>query len=353
MSPRVSVGTQFWQAQLVIWPLYGAVHYMATLPLVAPEDRWIVAGDKALRALIGMALSAPLPFVCRAVLTRLHRPWVTLAAAAVAAYALALVWMLVERVAHGAFATGRVSGLQIRWDGFPAGIDADAVLALFLSASVYIVLWSWDAAARHRHEALEQRLAAHTARLESLTAQLRPHFVLNTLAALRGVIAEDTERAREMVTQLANFFRITLSVGDSHPLGDEISLVEAYLAIERVRFERALAVEIHVGRDAEGCRVPALLLQPLLENALKYGVPDESGVRRLRIAAERRHGGLRVEVANTGPFDAQSAAPTALGIRNTRERLAHLFADKQRLTITELDGWVVVRIDIAEARDVA
>jgi signal transduction histidine kinase len=349
----VSITTRFWQAQLVIWPLYGAAHYMATLPLVDPEDRWVVAGYKALRTLIGLVASVPLPIICRGMLARLHRPWLTFGAAAVAAYALALVWMLVERVAHAAIATGGMSGLQIRWQGFPAGVDADAVIALFLSGSVYIVLCSWDDAARHRHEALEQRLAAHTARLESLTSQLRPHFVLNALAALRGVIAEDTDRAREMVTQLADFLRITLSVGDSHPLADEISLVQAYLAIERVRFERALAVEINVDRGAEGCRVPALLLQPLVENALKHGVPDESGVRRLRIAAEQRGGGIWVEVANTGAFDASAAGTTGLGMCNTRERLAHLFGDKHRLTITETDGWVVVRIDIAEARDVA
>jgi two-component system, LytTR family, sensor kinase len=90
-----------------------------------------------------------------------------------------------------------------------------------------------------------------------------------------------------------------------------------------------------------------------VENALKYGVPDESGVRRLRIAAEQRGSGLWVEVANTGAFDVSAAGTTALGMRNTRERLAHLFGDKHRLTITETDGWVVVSIDIAEARDVA
>ena len=354
MTRRSSITTRFWQAQLVIWPLYGAVHYMATLPLVEPEDRWVVAGYKALRTLIGLAASVPLPIICRGMLARLHRPWLTIGAAAVAAYALALVWMLVERLATAAIATGGgLSGLQIRWNGFPAGVDADAVIALFLSGSVYVVLWSWDEAARHRHEALEQRLAAHAARLESLTSQLRPHFVLNALAALRGVIAEDTGRAREMVTQLANFLRITLSAGDSHPLADEIALVQAYLAVERVRFERALAVEINVNRDTEGCRVPALLLQPLVENALKHGMPDESGVRRLRIAAEQREGELRLEIANTGAFDAGAAGTTGLGMRNTRERLAHLFEDSHRLTMTSADGWVVVRIEIAEARDVA
>ena len=353
MTRRSSITTRFWQAQLVIWPLYGAVHYMATLPLVEPEDRWVVAGYKALRTLIGLIATVPLPIICRGLLARLHRPWLTTGAAAVAAYALALVWMLVERVAQAAIATGGLSGLQIRWNSFPAGVDADAVIALFLSGSVYIVLWSWDDAARHRHEALQQRLAAHTARLESLSSQLRPHFVLNALAAVRSVIAEDTDRAREMVTQLANFLRITLSAGDSHPLADEISLVQAYLAVERVRFERALAVDINVDRDTEGCRVPALMLQPLVENALKHGMPDKSGVRRLRITAEQRDDGLRLAVANTGAFDAGTAGPTGLGMRNTRERLAHLFEDRHRLTITEADGWVIVRIDLAEARDVA
>ena len=353
MTSRSSVTTRFWQAQLMIWPLYGAVHYVATLPLVEPEDRWAVAGYKALRTLIGLVASVPLPFICRGMLARLHRPWLTAGAAALAAYALALAWMLVERMADAAIATGGLSGLQIRWNGFPAGVDADAVLALFLSGSAYVVLWSWDDAARHRHEALEQRLAAHTARLESLTSQLRPHFLLNALAALRGVIAEDTDRAREMVTQLANFLRITLSAGDSHPLADEISLVHAYLEIERVRFERALAVEISVDSDAERCRVPTLMLQPLVENALKHGVPDESGFRRLRIAAEWRNGGLHVEVANPGAFDAGAADTRGLGTHNTRARLAHLFGDKHRFTIAETDGWVVVRIDIAEAPDVA
>lgn len=353
MTNPSGITTRFWQAQLVIWPLYGAVHYMATLPLVEPEDRWVVAGYKALRTLIGLVASVPLPIICRAMLARLHRPWFTIGAAAVAAYALALAWMLVERLANVAIATGEVSGWRIRWNGFPAGVDADAVFALFLSGATYIVLWSWDDAARHRHEALEQRLAAHAARLESLTSQLRPHFLLNTLTALRGVIAEDADRAREMVTQLATFLRITLSAGESHTLADEISLVQAYLAIERVRFERALEVDINVDRDVESCRVPALLLQPLVENALKHAVPDESGVRRLRIAAEQRNGGLRIEVANPGALGAGSPGTTGVGMRNTRERLAHLFKDEHRLTMTDIDGWVVIRIEIAAARDAA
>lgn len=346
MTRPSGVTARFWQAQFALWPLYGAVHYAATLPLIEPDDHWAVAGQKALHTLIGVGVSAPLPALCRQMLVRRIGPGFAAVIVGAVAYGLALGWILIDRVATTLVATRSWSGIQVRWTGFPAGVDADAVLALVVVGAMYVVLWSWDDAARHRQATLEHALAAQAARFESLSSQLRPHFLLNTLAALRGVIAEDGDRARSMVSELACFLRITLSADDSHTLADELALVQAYLAIERVRFERALAVDVHVDPGAVRCALPSLVLQPLVENALKHGVPDAAGTRHLRIRAQRHGEHLRLEVANPGTLPPGSAHVVGLGTRLTRDRLAHVFGDRHRFVISESAGWVVAQIDV-------
>ena len=343
---RSNAMRQYWRAQIVIWPLYAAIHYAASLPTIAPEDRWQMAGLKGLRALIGLAISVPMPFLCRRMLNAGWRLPVTATCTAVLAYVLSMAWMLLDRLSVTALITGSFAPVSIRWGGFPWGVDLDYTLVLLASGAAYVALWQGDDAARHRQAALEQAVAANDARFQALTYQLSPHFLLNSLSALRGVIAEDTDRARDMVTELARFVRITLSAGEMLTLGEELDLTSAYLAIDRIRFERTLSIDIDVDAEARPCLVPALLLQPLVENAITHGVADATGTRRLRLAARHTDTGLSIEIANPGRLTSNVSASQGLGARNTRERLAHVYGSRQRITFAEEGGWVRVRIDI-------
>src|SRR5206468_3138547 len=132
----------------------------------------------------------------------------------------------------------------------------------------------------------------------------QPHFLFNALNSLRALIGEDSCKAREMVTELSGFLRYSLlpaSVADV-ALGEELASLRQYLAIEQIRFERALDVTFSVEPAAERYRVPSFLLHPLAENAIKFGVRTSPMPLRLRVSARVAGNGLLIEMANTGAW---------------------------------------------------
>lgn len=331
-----------------MWAAYGAIYFAATAPTAGPDEVDAIAGLAALRAVIGFGISFPLSGLCRRILRWRWPGLATALTAAAGAYALSGTWMLIDRVVQSYLMTGSWNVLAIRWPGFPGGVDLDYTLVLMAAAAVHVAAWHTREAARLQQTALEDRVAAHDARLQALTAQLSPHFVLNSLSVLRGVIAEDTTKARAMVTELATYMRITMSAADMHTLGDEVALTDAYLAIARVRFEQALDAEFDIADEAVSLLVPALLLQPLVENALKHGIAVGGDTRALRVLAtvvERR---LCIEVRSPGRLGSEDVIAEGTGTRNTRLRLAHVYGASQAFTLTEERGWVVARVVIDE-----
>lgn len=343
-----SIAVRYWQAQLVLWPLYGAIHYAATLPTITGDERLEVAGLKALHAAIGLVVSAPVPVLCRRMLTHDVRPPLIAAALVFASYLLGVFWMLIERITQTAIMTASIGALSIRWAGLPPAVDAASVLVLLASGLIYVAVWYLNEASRHQEATLEQAVATHKARLQAMTLQLSPHFMLNTLATLRSVIAEDPVKAREMVTQLARFTRITLAATEMLTVRDELALIDAYLAIQRIRFEQDLSVQIETDAAADNCLVPALLLQPLVENAVLHGSADEKGVRHVRVAVRHAGDRLSIDVSNRGRISQDAVGSSGLGTRNTRDRLQHVYGAGQDVAFSEESGWVFVRIIISQ-----
>lgn len=189
-----------------------------------------------------------------------------------------------------------------------------------------------------RAAALEHRLSE--ARLQALRTQLHPHFLFNTLHTASMLNERDPEAASRVLTRLADLLRATLDEGASHqvPLATELSFVRRYLEIEQVRFGDRLSVEWNVADELLDARVPTLLLQPLVENAVLHGVSRSSGSRRLEIAVRREGGTLVLEVVDDGPglpegwtFDRDAG----VGLTNTRDRLDALYGEHTHLTIAE------------------
>jgi two-component system LytT family sensor kinase len=209
---------------------------------------------------------------------------------------------------------------------------------------------------------LRATAAARDAQLQMLAYQLNPHFLFNTLNSLRALIDEDRLRAREMVTALSRFLRYAIVERPMHlsPLGEEVEALEGYLAIESIRFEDRLDVAVDVSAEAAACLVPAFLLNPLVENALKHGVPDGgTGPLRVRVAGRiAAPDRLVLTVENTGqlaPSAMDGAHPagddtasdrTQVGLRNVRARLIHLYPDAHHFTITQKGDWVRVVVDV-------
>jgi signal transduction histidine kinase len=218
-----------------------------------------------------------------------------------------------------------------------------------MEASIYgaivVVIMLLDA----RREAAERAVAAASlerslasARLESLQAQIRPHFLFNTLNAL-AVLARrgDGAAVDRAIADLGDLLRASFASAGRHEitLGEELELVERYLGLQRIRFPDRLHVDWDVAEETKSARVPALIVQPLVENAIEHGLASTQG-GRVRVCARRADDRLELEVSDDGPGFAAEAAESrsGVGLANTRERLALLHGDAATLECANAPG---------------
>src|SRR5947207_1729634 len=173
----------------------------------------------------------------------------------------------------------------------------------FGSLVVHYLLLVFEASREAERTVLESQVSAREAEVRALRAQLNPHFLFNSLNSINSLIGGDPEGARRMCEGLGDFLRRTLNLGtrEAVPLSEELALVDRYLAIEQVRFGARLAIERAIEPGAETCRVPPLLLQPLVENAVKHGVSSRVEGGTVRIEARRDAGRLLIAIEN--PLD--------------------------------------------------
>lgn len=195
---------------------------------------------------------------------------------------------------------------------------------------------------RYRERDLEAaRLGAQLAeaRLSALRMQLNPHFLFNSLNAIAGLVREqDNRTAVRMLALLSDVLRHALSTSTVHelPLREELAFIEEYLEIERVRFPDRLQVHLRIPEAIRDALVPSLLLQPIVENALRHGIHRRSARGHLEIEAERRHDVLRLVVRDDGPGFRREPRDQGggVGLANTRARLRQLYGDDARLVLS-------------------
>jgi two-component sensor histidine kinase len=182
---------------------------------------------------------------------------------------------------------------------------------------------------RHRAELRQSELAhaLKVAELRVLKSQLNPHFLFNSLNSVRALIADDPTGAQNAVTQLARTLRYTLTAGQEEvvSLERELEIVADYLELESLRLGERLRIERTIALEARIAHIPVMLLQTVVENAIKHGIAElpQGGV--LRISAEVRDGGLLIEVENPRPATPSQAPSHGVGLRNAAERLRLLF----------------------------
>jgi two-component system sensor histidine kinase AlgZ len=180
----------------------------------------------------------------------------------------------------------------------------------------------------------DAELLARDAELRALKAQINPHFLFNSLNSITALTTVDPARAREMCIRLSDFLRNTLGLGERETISwrEELALSRTYLDVEQVRFGARLRVEIDVDEDCGDCLVPPLVLQPLIENAVKHGIATMVDGGLIRVQGHIVDGSMEVSVEND--FDPDSPTPrrNGLGLRNVRSRLATRFGDAASLT---------------------
>jgi two-component system LytT family sensor kinase len=200
----------------------------------------------------------------------------------------------------------------------------------------------------HRESQAQKLAAAHLqtrlaeASLQSLQRQLHPHFLFNTLHSISALIPRDPEAADAMLGQLSDLLRLTLDrIGTQElALKEELDFVQKYVEIERTRFGDRLHVEFDIAPETLDAAVPNMLLQPLVENAIRHGIARKVGGGRVEITARRHDGDLCLVVRDTGPglAEAKPGLSKGVGLANTRSRLEHLFGGRHSLDFSEPPG---------------
>jgi LytS/YehU family sensor histidine kinase len=325
----------YWVCQILGWGIYTAV------------GAWGAAGQVGWRP--SVVIGFPLFFVYSIALTHLlrreiqRRQWLSLPNR----YAL-------PRLLGASVLTGAIQALLVIIGnvtierGFRAVAESGVLIGTIVSITGVTVVWTTlyvaiTAVRRYgeaRRNTLRLQLALREAELRALGAQLNPHFLFNCLNTIRGMIVEDAARAQDMVTRLANILRYSLQQDRTHtvPLEREIEVVSDYLAIEGIRFEDRLRVQFSIDPAAARALVPSMLLQTLVENALKHGLANlpDGGELLIRAAIERD--ALVIEVENTGRLTEPQPGGTQIGLKNARERLRILYGEGASLNLANREG---------------
>ena len=225
-------------------------------------------------------------------------------------------------------------------DHAPAGLGQDESNAfgrvLWRVLSTYLLLASVAHAALFYRRAKEREASLAHARLAALRMQLQPHFLFNTLNTISGLVHTEPERADAVLTALGELLRLTLETSGERelPLHRELRFVEAYLAIMHARFEDRIRFTVTIGPGAGEALVPAFILQPLIENAVRHGLEPRPGGGSVAIEARREDGRLLVEVRDDGVGLAGGGpAQEGVGLGNTRARLRGLHGERATLEL--------------------
>jgi LytS/YehU family sensor histidine kinase len=215
--------------------------------------------------------------------------------------------------------------------------------SLFLYAAILLLGWMLDSRERLARQQMEaSRLSEQLAKaqLSALRQQIEPHFLFNTLNTIAGLVREGrSDGAVDMIAGLSELLRRTLQSSDKQQmlLGEELEVVWKYLEIEKARFAARLHVNVDVPQELLRARVPSLILQPIVENAVKHGIAKRVQGGAIGISAARRNGTLTVSVFNDGPgFPADwERARRGIGLENVRGRLASLYGGDAELRVED------------------
>jgi LytS/YehU family sensor histidine kinase len=197
---------------------------------------------------------------------------------------------------------------------------------------------------RVRNAQLANQLAQ--SQLQALRMQLQPHFLFNTLNAISALTIADPPQAKLMIARLSDFLRLTLEERHAQqiPLSREMQFLESYLGIQQVRFQDRLVTHVDMG-DTGRAMVPSLVLQPLVENALRHGLLAKTDGGELRISARRVDDELHLRVEDDGLGLPADGAVEGVGLSNTRERLKAMFGDKATMDLSRrIDGGTRVEL---------
>lgn len=340
---RVPIWLIYWTTQLSGWALYIALFQFVSYFEEKSSIRFDVA---MLQYCMGVGISHVMRRIIlqnkwleRDIGSTLPRLILTSALLSVVAYLIEKVTLLIMVSPDGGF----------HW-------DFQDHLGRIINWTLLFSIWSFAYFAynyfiRHRREEI-RNLRLETAnrenQLSTLRAQLNPHFMFNALNGIRALVDENPEQAKKAITQLSAILRNAMATvkRKTVPLGEEIDIVKAYLALEAMRYEERLRAQFDIEEGLEREPVPPMLLQTLVENAVRHGIAPLPTGGDLLIGAHRGLNELVLSVKNSGHYEAGRVAGTGIGLRNTRKRLEMIYGAGASMTINNREGMVVTEVII-------
>lgn len=317
---------QFWVLHTGGWVGFALIYYLGSF-LHDMRSIWLFV--ILLNAYAGWLITIPLRYVFRR-LWRLQT-WQMVLAALVCSYIVGVIWAVIKNINY--------------WEIYKHGYRPDEWIFYFsnsVNSFSVIVCWSglyfgikyYQLLQQEKQNALKASTMAHQAHLKMLRYQLNPHFLFNTLNAISTlVLIKENDTANAMVSRLSDFLRYSLDKDPIKkvPLEQEIQAIEMYLDIEKVRFEDRLTVSWDVAGEARDALVPSLILQPIIENAIKYAIAKTEQGGQISISAKAFGQDLLIEVTDNGPgaeiSNGQLQRHGGVGLSNIRERLQSLYGN--------------------------
>jgi two-component system sensor histidine kinase AlgZ len=261
---------------------------------------------------------------------------------------LAVTWTAAAAAAAATF-TGAAWAMA-RIEGRPAAhldlLFGVGILLYLLSAGLHYAALAAEESREASLRVAEAHSLARDAELHALRMQINPHFLFNSLHSIAALATLDGVRAREMCIRLADFLRSSLGLGerDSIPLREELALARSYLEVEQVRFGARLQFSENIQESCQDCAVPVLLLQPLVENAVKHGIAGLVEGGAIRLSVDRLGADVRVAVENGFDPDAPPPNRLGMGLPHVRRRLELRYGDTASLEAGGREG--VYRVEL-------
>ena len=344
---RLSRNQLFWILQSGGWVAFGAVMLIWGLNFMPARDALV---NKVLLVAIGLVITLFLRRIFRNLRTKSRGLTFSVSFLVIMSFSAAAAWRETHSLLFQAYSSATTTGLiSLRFLSISVGTFLYDGFVLLAWSLLYFAITSWMELEQQRARVITAEARAQAARLQALQSQLEPHFLFNTLNAISTLVVEgrNTDAAR-MITRLSDFLRLTLETADAPEisLAEELEFVRSYLQIEQVRFGSRLEVAINAEPEAQSALVPVLILQPLIENAVKHGVLtlEEGGF--VSVNAARRNGSLRLSVTDNGPgITKERPAIAGVGLRNTINRLHELYGDAAHISFASCGG-LQVTIDL-------
>lgn len=320
----------FWFLHTLGWAAYGMLFWISNYLAGGDSRYWV---HITFLSSTGWLLSIPLRYLYQYIWN--YRPRVIFVISIIACMVVGMIWQVARNFFY--YMVLYPHKAPEAWSGYYGYVVA-AVPILAAWSGLYFGIKYYRMLQLMNEKALKATNAAQQAQLKALRYQLNPHFLFNTLNAISTlVMLKENDTANRMVEGLSDFLRYSLENDPIRrvPLAQEIHAMERYLAIEQIRFSDRLTVHWEIDDDVKQALVPSLILQPMIENAVKYGVASQEKGGTIWIYGKRFGSDLLLEIADNGPgLGHGKSHSTGVGLANTRERLGALYGDDCAFTLS-------------------